>query len=67
MITHFLNWVVRSICRALLRKFIYFASTGPAPLVSVLKERHSMQRHHKYGILCDIVSDKKSVMLQNCT
>ena len=47
MVVHFLNWVERSIGRA---------------LVSVLKERHSMQCHHKYVVLCDIVSEKKNLL-----
>ena len=59
MVIRFLNWIVTSICPALLRKFIYFALTDPAFWVSVLKERHTLQHHHKYGVLCDIVSEKK--------
>ena len=32
-----------------------FTFTTPAPVVLVLAERHIMQRHHIYDVMCDCV------------
>ena len=59
---HFLNWIVRNI---LVIKLLGFAeiliSLTPAPVVSFLEDRHIMQCHHKYDVICImyvIMSDK---------
>ena len=68
---HIPDWIIRNILVIKLSGFDKknFTPTGPAPVVSVLEDRHIMQCHHKYDIIYFHVlchRCKKSVRLQNC-
>ena len=51
---HFLNGIVRNI---FVIKFLGYAEINifiaPTPVVSVLEDRHIMQRHHRCDIICN--------------
>ena len=56
---HFLNWIIRNILvinlSGFAKKFIIFTPADSVPIVSVLEDRHIMQHHHRYDVMCDHV------------
>ena len=54
---HFLNWIVKNILVIKLSGFsVIFIFITPAPVVTVIKDRHVTQHHHKYDDICDNLS-----------